>query len=157
MANGPAILYRFDGDSHLIARAEGLFAPAAVDHIGRIARLDDPMHRVSAIVFHIVFQETPHSVTVPFIVIFLPISKAAEPWCAKPAPENVRTPSTRAAITIRLFCMTIPPSEHVTRYIDRIGQHERSKWPPIFSPLLFVVVARFRPGNRAAPRAWRSS
>jgi phosphatidate phosphatase APP1 len=55
---GFAALNRLNGNGYLVARLECVFAPAAINHIRRITRLNNPMFHFAAIVFYVITQET---------------------------------------------------------------------------------------------------
>jgi hypothetical protein len=57
-SDGLATFNGLHGDRHLIAGLERFLAPTAVNHIGRIARLDNPMRGIAALILYVVTQET---------------------------------------------------------------------------------------------------
>src|SRR5580704_12055656 len=56
-AGWPAIFNRLHSDRHFVARLERSLAPTAVNHVGRIARLRNPMRDIAAFILDVITQE----------------------------------------------------------------------------------------------------
>jgi hypothetical protein len=53
----PAIFNRLHSDRHFVARLERSLAPPSVNHVGRIARLRNPMRDIAAFILDVITQE----------------------------------------------------------------------------------------------------
>src|ERR1700739_2984344 len=56
-AGRPAIFNRLASERHFVARLERFLAPPTVNHVGRIARLRDPMRNIAAFILYVITQE----------------------------------------------------------------------------------------------------